>query len=719
MPGLKHGYAMLTQQQAFPVLCRILTELKLLQTPVGVVVLSAGIGNDVIGWIMLALCVALVNSGAGITALWILLVAVGYALLLVFGIRPAFLWILRRTGSLQNGPPQSVVALTILMVLASAFFTGVIGIHPIFGAFMIGLICPHEGGFAIKLTEKIEDLVSVLLLPLYFALSGLSTNLGLLNNGITWAYVVGVTSIAFTAKIAGGTFASWLNGLVIRESLTIGVLMSCKGLVELIVLNIGLQAKILSTRTFTIFVVMALVTTFATTPLTTLLYPKWYQDKLDLWKKGKIDWDGNPILPGDTSSSRAKDSSEGSRPTVARSLLVYLRLDGLPSLFTLVSLMGNPTATSTRKIRQHHKFEDKVVPNTKETDTALQMLRSPLKLHGLRLFELTDRDSSVMQVSEIESYASRDPIIKAFQTFGTLNNLATTGGVSVIPEHSYANTLLSQARDSASDLVIIPWSETGSMSEQPSFTEASQWSDPLANKAFASFVDETFEKAADIHVGVFVDRSILPVAGALRIRGHERPTRMLTRTLTGISLQSNQDHQKPILAPSNSGYHLLVPFFGGEDDCFAVRLALQIAYNEDVTVTILLVTEPSSSVSGSQNATDDAAFFFRATKSNLPAALVTRVVFEEGTGQTAEVLKSAISSLDRAFSTGDKPELILLHGLSGMRNTTSWSYDQPSAGVLSATVLNVLQEAEFETSLLVVQAKKEGELSGSGILKGK
>jgi Kef-type K+ transport system membrane component KefB len=716
MPGLKHVYAMLTQPQAFPVLCRILTELKLLQTPVGVVVLSAGIGNDVTGWILLALCVALVNSGAGITAVWILLVAIGYALFLVFGIRPAFLWILRRTGSLQNGPPQSVVALTILMVLASAFFTGVIGIHPIFGAFMVGLICPHEGGFAIKLTEKIEDLVSVLFLPLYFALSGLSTNLGLLDNGITWAYVVGVTSIAFTAKIAGGTFASWLNGLVFRESLTIGVLMSCKGLVELIVLNIGLQAKILSTRTFTIFVVMALVTTFATTPLTTLLYPKWYQDKLDMWKKGKIDWDGNPILPDDTSSSRAKDSSEASRPTVARSLLVYLRLDGLPSLFTLVSLMGNPTATSTRKIRQHHTFEDRVVPNTKEADTALQKLRSPLKMHGLRLFELTDRDSSVMQVSEIQSYASRDPIIKAFQAFATLNNLATTGGISVIPEHSYANTLLSQARDSASDLVIIPWSETGSMSEQPSFTEASQWRDPLANKAFASFVDEIFEKAANMHVGVFVDRSILPASRAFRIRGQERPTRMLTRTSTGISLQ---DHQKPVLTASNSGYHLLVPFFGGEDDCFAVRLALQIAYNEDVTVTILLMTEPSSSASGFQNATDDAAFFFRATKSNLPAALATRVVFEECAGQAAEGLKSAISSLDRAFSTGDKPEQILLHGLSGMRNTTSWSYDQPSAGVLSATVLNALQEAEFETSLLIVQAKKEGELGGSGILKGK
>jgi len=83
------------------------------------------------------------------------------------------------------------------MTLASAFFTGIIGIHPIFGAFLIGLICPHDGGFAIKLTEKIEDLVTVFFLPLYFALSGLSTNIGLLDSGITWAYVIGVVSVAF------------------------------------------------------------------------------------------------------------------------------------------------------------------------------------------------------------------------------------------------------------------------------------------------------------------------------------------------------------------------------------------------------------------------------------------------------------------------------------------------------------------------------------------
>ena len=189
-----------------------------------------------VGWILLALCVALVNSDNGLTALYSLLICVGWVLFLVFAVRPAFMWILRRTGSLQNGPTQGIVALTMLMVLASAWFTQIIGIHVIFGAFLVGLICPHDGGFAIKLTEKIEDLISVLFLPLYFAYSGLSTNLGLLNDGITWAYVIGVIACAFSGKIIGGTLAARVNGLVWRESFTIGCLMSCKGLVELIVL---------------------------------------------------------------------------------------------------------------------------------------------------------------------------------------------------------------------------------------------------------------------------------------------------------------------------------------------------------------------------------------------------------------------------------------------------------------------------------------------------
>lgn len=188
------------------------------------------------GWILLALCVALVNASTGLVALWVLLTCLGFTIFLAVAVRPAFLWFLKRSGSLHDGPNQSVVALTLLMALSSAFFTQVIGIHAIFGGFMVGLICPHEGGFAIKLTEKIEDLVGALFLPLYFALSGLNTNIGLLDTGVTWGYVVGVIAIAFVAKVSGGMLASRFNGLLWRESLTIGVLMSCKGLVELIVL---------------------------------------------------------------------------------------------------------------------------------------------------------------------------------------------------------------------------------------------------------------------------------------------------------------------------------------------------------------------------------------------------------------------------------------------------------------------------------------------------
>jgi hypothetical protein len=189
-----------------------------------------------LGWILLALCVTLVNAGSGLSSLWILLTCVGYVLFLLYLIKPALAWFLRRTGSIENGPSQSIIALILLIALASAFFTGIIGVHPIFGGFVVGLIIPRDGAFAIRVTEKLEDLIGAIFLPLYFTLSGLNTDLGLLDNGITWGYVFAVTLVAFFTKLSGATLAARLNGLVWRESFTIGVLMSCKGLVELIVL---------------------------------------------------------------------------------------------------------------------------------------------------------------------------------------------------------------------------------------------------------------------------------------------------------------------------------------------------------------------------------------------------------------------------------------------------------------------------------------------------
>jgi Kef-type K+ transport system membrane component KefB len=190
-PHVNFGYFVLFSAvavgiTAFPVLCRILTETKLLETTVGVVTLSAGVGNDVVGWILLALTVALVNASNGITALYVLLTGVGFVLFMLYPVRWTYTWLAKRTGCLETGQPSNrMMTLTLLIVFVAAFFTDIIGIHPIFGrwtsvqvrfiistmtlcigGFLAGLIIPHENGYAITLVEKLEDLVSIIFLPL-------------------------------------------------------------------------------------------------------------------------------------------------------------------------------------------------------------------------------------------------------------------------------------------------------------------------------------------------------------------------------------------------------------------------------------------------------------------------------------------------------------------------------------------------------------------------
>ncbi|KAL0262493.1 hypothetical protein SLS55_001461 [Diplodia seriata] len=627
---------------AFPVLCRILTELKLLTTPVGVIVLSAGVGNDVVGWILLALCVALVNAGTGLTALWVLLVAVGYTLFVWFAVKPAFWWLLRRSGALQDGPSQGIIALTMLLTLASAFFTGVIGIHPIFGAFIVGLICPHEGGFAIKVTEKIEDIVGAVFLPLYFALSGLNTNLGLLDTGMTWAYVVGVICVAFCAKFIGAAGAARLCGLVWRESFTIGALMSCKGLVELIVLNIGLQAKILSQRVFTIFVVMALVTTFATTPLTSWLYPPHYQRKIEAWKRGEIDWDTGAVIKHQEESTD-EVAFEKLESAKAQSLLVYLRLDNMSALLPFVSLFG------VRSSNGGHKSHPSKPSESHEQESSV-VTKRPVKAHGIRLLELTDRDSSVMKVSEVDEFGLHDPVVNTFRTFGYLNNLAISGEVDVVHGSSFSDTLISRASDMSSDLVIIPWSETGNMSELAVISNDAV-RHKLHTSAYNGFVSSVLSNTASV-AAVFINNNF---GGSGR-----KDRKKLQRTVSHISLRSNQEKNIPLAPSADRTHHIFFPFFGGADDRAAIRLVLQLAEHPDVTATLVHFETPSdyfesaeitpadtdSPATGKQptasvapSADKDGAFF-QALRSSVPSEMQDSVLFDSVT--TTSPISAAI-----------------------------------------------------------------------------
>lgn len=268
---------------ALPVLARILKELDLTQDRIGIIVLSAGIFNDLIGWLLLALSVTLANSTSNpVNTVYILLLTLGWFLFIIYPVRYCLHAYLKKfTNEIEDGPNHATLTLVFGLVFISAFFTDIIGVHPIFGAFMVGLIIPREHGFVDKFIEKIDNLISAVFVPIYFVLAGQSVDFSQLTQGIDWAYTIGVCLLALVGKIIGGLGAAKAMGLFWRESAAVGVLMSCKGIVEIVVLTVGLSSEILTKKTYSMFMFMAIVNTLLTTPLTALVYTKSYRESIN------------------------------------------------------------------------------------------------------------------------------------------------------------------------------------------------------------------------------------------------------------------------------------------------------------------------------------------------------------------------------------------------------------------------------------------------------
>ncbi|XP_006664208.3 cation/H(+) antiporter 19-like [Oryza brachyantha] len=256
---------------AFPVLARILAELKLLTTDLGRMAMSAAAVNDVAAWILLALAIALSGSGSPIISLWVLLTAAGFVVAIWLFLRPVLAWMARRS---PDGEPvkEVYICATLAIVLAAGFVTDTIGIHALFGAFVVGIVVPKDGPFAGVLIEKVEDLITGLFLPLYFVSSGLKTNVATIRGAKSWGLLVLVIVNACLGKIGGTVITSLIVKIPVREAVTLGFLMNTKGLVELIVLNIGKDRKVLNDESFAIMVLMALFTTFITTPIVMAVY---------------------------------------------------------------------------------------------------------------------------------------------------------------------------------------------------------------------------------------------------------------------------------------------------------------------------------------------------------------------------------------------------------------------------------------------------------------
>ncbi|KAJ1261254.1 hypothetical protein BS78_09G014900 [Paspalum vaginatum] len=419
---------------AFPVLARILAELKLLTTPIGETALAAAAFNDVAAWVLLALAVA-ISGGSGsarspVVSLWVLLCGAAFVAAWMLVMKPAMAWVARRADA--SGGGDAWVAATLAGALASGLATDAIGIHAIFGAFVFGLTVPKGGGFAARVTARVEDVVSELLLPLYFASSGLKTDVATIRGAEAWAMLALVIATASAGKVAGTFGVAMACGMGAGEALVLGVLMNTKGLVELIVLNIGRERKVLNDETFAILVLMALVTTFITTPTVMALYKPARRRGLLHHRK----------LQGPAPSAPSSPSA-GAATANAKELRVLACIRGGDDVPALINLIET--------IRGHTQP------------------RRLVKLYILRMVELTERTSSILLARAARRNGlpflrprragdpPHDQVDVAFDTYAQLGHVHVRAMAAVSALHTMHEDVAAVAEDKRVSLVVLPF----------------------------------------------------------------------------------------------------------------------------------------------------------------------------------------------------------------------------------------------------------------------
>ncbi|GAA5993132.1 hypothetical protein JCM10908_001304 [Rhodotorula pacifica] len=598
---------------AFPVLSRILLELHLFTDPVGLVVLASGVVNDVIGWCLLALSVALASAGQGVVVVYILLTMLGWTLALFFIGRPALNWLARKTGSWTrpDGPTQGYVCAVLGLVLVSAFFCQVIGISEIFGGFLVGLIIPRSLGH--HFAQRIEDLVTCIFIPLYFATSGLRTNLTLLNSGIIWGWVVCVIAVAFCGKFFGSAVAAKLSGFGWRQSGATGALMSAKGLIELIVLNQGLQVGIISQTVFSIFVLEALVLTIAATPLTLAFYPPRHRPSNQV---------AATAVSNDTSSgSFGKDglalavrkrftvvldqlesfgavmllthllTSASSDAPAAPALAAHPRVAAIADETTASkSIDGTPSTQDTLVVPSPPPSHPPAPTSSKSSPATPDLSRAPsvarrstprlpLMLIPLRLVELTERGSDVMLASaEAASHLAHDALVALYRTFASLSSASSNvrmekGEFAMTAAENWPETVARCASETESDMVLVPWRIGGSVDNKAEM-----------GNVVEAFIPNPFEAL----FGNAASGSVPSASGAPLFAAFLRDLFLEAACDVGVLLDGTSTSP----APSTSATHLFLPFFGGADDRACLELLVQLVQQSSakaVTATVVVI----------------------------------------------------------------------------------------------------------------------------------
>lgn len=250
---------------AFPVLARIVTERGMHQNSLGATALACAAVDDVTAWCLFALVVSVARAHAERSLLTLVLTG-GFILAVFLIVRPGAIRLAKRHAK-KRQTQQSSIVIACIALLVAALTTQWIGIHALFGAFLAGSVIPHDSRLAEDIKQKFEDLVVILFLPVFFVFTGLRTQIGLVHGLGDWLVCAAIIIVASMGKFGGGMIAAWLTGLGWREAASLGILMNTRGLMELIVLNVGMDLGVLSPTLFAMLVLMAIVTTLATTPV--------------------------------------------------------------------------------------------------------------------------------------------------------------------------------------------------------------------------------------------------------------------------------------------------------------------------------------------------------------------------------------------------------------------------------------------------------------------
>ncbi|CAH8359077.1 unnamed protein product [Eruca vesicaria subsp. sativa] len=597
---------------AFPVLARILAEIKLLTTDIGKIALSAAAVNDVAAWILLALAVALSGDGSSpLTSLWVFLAGCGFVLFCIFAVQPGMKWLAKRC---PEGEPvkEHYVCLTLGVVLAASFVTDLIGIHALFGAFVIGVIFPKEGHFASSLVEKVEDLVSGLFLPLYFVSSGLKTDVATIQGAQSWGLLVLVIFNACFGKIVGTVVVSLYCKVPLDESLALGFLMNTKGLVELIVLNIGKDRGVLNDQVFAIMVLMAIFTTFMTTPLVLAVY-----------KPEKM------RTSGDYDNRTVEDTNRTKKP--------------LCLMFCFQSIMNIPTIVNL--------IEASRGSNRKEG----------LSVYAMHLMELSERSSAILMAHKVrknglpfwnkdKSGNSSDMVVVAFEAFQRLSRVSVRPMTAISAMATIHEDICRSAESKRTAMVILPFHKHVRLDRT---WETTRNEYRLLNKKVM--------EEAPCSVAILVDRGL---GGATRVASSD-----FTLVITVLFFGGNDDREALAFAvrmAEHPGISLTVVRFIPSEEFKPENLKLEITEiqtgscsGETKLTDIEAITELKENLIKKESSPSD-------------SDIESRIVYVEKIVKCHEDICEVVKEYSRSnlFLVGKSPEGSLASGLNVVKSDT-------------------------------------------------